>query len=354
MLGLFFQKLAENCVHPVEVGELQSGDVVVGATQLENLRAKGLPGILRFGIADGEGNVICQTSSGAAPESVIFSIRKLSIPEFLSRGTRAYTFDVETQASRQITYERARQRLGENDKKLRSFPGDDFVAECLFGMSMETLMGTKWLYAGRHWSTVFCPDLEDFLEALGLNRDDCVGIKQSIPDWVAPHLLPDQTHHGIVIEGDRVIHFSACHLDDHTSRIKTDSLDDFLHWKSDRGEGSALAYSDESTGVRLLTRNRAIWILFHSWDPYNLLTNNCEHFCRYCRTGEKESRQVTGRMVEIVGTIMENLPNRYARLFGRILSQTGGVINQPTNTPRALADLMHLSTLKTTQNRQLL
>jgi len=39
---------------------------------------------------------------------------------------------------------------------------------------------------------------------------------------------------------------------------------------------------------------RAQWVMkgAYQWEPYNLATNNCEHFATWCKTGSKTSKQV--------------------------------------------------------------
>jgi len=60
--------------------------------------------------------------------------------------------------------------------------------------------------------------------------------------------------------------------------------------------------SDRDVVVRraIMARNGEI-----DWKPYDLITNNCEHFVSWCKTGEKSSKQVkvAGGVMLVAGAV---------------------------------------------------
>lgn len=62
-----------------------------------------------------------------------------------------------------------------------------------------------------------------------------------------------------------------------------------------------VTYDNESLLSRLNARNRAMLGLMGivKFQNYNLVTNNCEHFAKWCKTGKHKSKQV----YKAIGTI---------------------------------------------------
>ncbi len=351
MIGLFLREQAARPPHKVNnVAELSCGQVVVALAQEEKLRRYGLPVKVRFGIAGETDKVICQDCTGSTPEAVRFRIVEMSVEEFLCTGQELYVIAPELLNKQEpiAVYERARGRLGEALEGLRSFPGDDFVAECVWGESMETLLEEKAPAAGRHWVT----DLElrpsEVVEWLGIPLE---GSGSAIDACVPDAFIPAFEHHGILIEGDWIIHFSTCRMESGESRIKADSLQNFMSWKSSKSTGWQAAYRESGARKRLLTRNRAVWVFFHAdaWGKYNLVTNNCEHFCRYCCVGEKESGQVSGQVMRVAALLSGMIPGKYgkiARALSSVAGDTGRKLAMTNHTPDVLSKIDHLTTLK--------
>ncbi len=189
---------------------------------------------------------------------------------------------------------------------LCSYPGDDFVAECLSGLEAKELV-EKMPEVGQHWWTPLKMTLREGLNWLGWKTP-----AGWLPEAADVEVF-DQTHHGIAIEGGQVIHFSTRRVPDDKNSIKADSLKEFRDIGDDsENAGGPVKYKVETPAQRLDCRNRAVWVFCHAeaWGGYDLATNNCEHFSRYCRVGRKESRQVIGATMEALSALMSLIPKK--------------------------------------------
>ena len=100
------------------------------------------------------------------------------------------------------------------------------------------------------------------------------------------------THHGIVVDDHKVIHYSGFAEAFNKGCIEVTDLDTFL------GDASAfevvnypsweVRYSDSEVVARAYSRL--------SEDDYNLIFNNCEGFACWCITGKNKSEQVDSIM----------------------------------------------------------
>jgi len=91
-------------------------------------------------------------------------------------------------------------------------------------------------------------------------------------------------HHGIYAGEGRVIHFSGEPAEKAHAQIRYDSYEKFAQ----RGKVEPVEYS------RCNSPDETIRIaegFLHKKD-YGLFSNNCEHFCSYCKTRKKRSPQV--------------------------------------------------------------
>lgn len=91
------------------------------------------------------------------------------------------------------------------------------------------------------------------------------------------------THHGIYIDDDTVIHFSKSQFFTKHKIIKS-SIVEFLQDGECRLEHYPSEYDKGKTALRALEHLGKT--------GYNLIFNNCEHFCRLCTTGKSYSHQV--------------------------------------------------------------
>jgi len=94
------------------------------------------------------------------------------------------------------------------------------------------------------------------------------------------------THHGIDLGDGRIVHFGEPGLDASQAAVRITGMDEFLK----EGRPIVVEYApgkcldpEESVDLALAEVGEK---------GYNLAFNNCEHFATYCKTGNKNSRQV--------------------------------------------------------------
>lgn len=303
LLGHFLKQIGEGEATAVNIKDLAPGSIAVAVQDMPRLRETGLPSTLRFGIVISEHKVVCRCCEEESIERPRFVVKELSDEEFAADGMSIYECKISGKRSPQLVVMAARMNVGIQAHRICSYPGDDFVAECLTGLSSEELVAAD-SKIGQHWWTPLRMTLREGLMWLG------VKVPAGWLPTAADVQVFDQTHHGIAIEGDSVIHFSTRRVPDGANRIKTDSLREFRSIGDDDLSGSAVKYKEETPEQRLNSRNRAVWVFCHadSWGAYNLMDNNCEHFSRYCRVGKKESRQVIAAVMEALGELISILP----------------------------------------------
>lgn len=298
MLGTFLQILCGNSpcqlqeIEPYcEGASLAAGQPLVAIETPELLRETGLPCDLRFGIADERLQVIVQQSEGDGMVQPSFRIKRTELHNFAPRGWKLYTVDAEAlQIDLAATHSRAIACLGNVHKVLRSYPGDDFLTECLSGESFAAHVRRNPTI-GQHWWTPLRYNITELQQL----AEDATGLRlpSIYPDKINPALLKFR-HHGIAIEENWVIHFATCRVPNKKNRVKLDTLNTFCNITPYENFGEPCHYKNDTEYSRQLHRNRAVWILFHSeeWGHYNLITNNCEHLSRMCKVGRRESAQV--------------------------------------------------------------
>lgn len=295
MLGYFM-----NCLSGKGMTQIQTtsnalytpteGLPIVAVKDVATLKETGLPSEMRFGIAAPNDKVICQVCIKENMSSPKFCVevmdRELFCPRMWSLCIPEHAesfFDLPG------AYKRARKAVGDVYSVLRSYPGDDFVAECLMGLPATTIM-RMIPYAGQHWWTPLQYNIEEITDLT--ERALNIKLPKVLPKEVDMTVLKSCTHHGIAIEDKWVIHFASCRID--SNQIKLDTLDTFCNITPYAEKGGPCHYKNDTEFTRTIHRNRAVWILFHAkeWGKYNFITNNCEHMSRMCKVGRRESAQV--------------------------------------------------------------
>ena len=289
-----------------EKRSLEIGTLVIAVRAPGQLRENGLLAGLRFGITSDSNQVICQQCVCEDMDAPRFEIRKYPLDDFCDSGWILFSLQkIEgTSGGPEQWHHRATKELGTVYLDLRSYPGDDFVAECVYG---ETSYNRRQddSSMGQHWWTPLYYTLSELQELV----EDALNAKlpRIVPGEINPEML-HFIHHGITIEDGWVIHFASCRVPDNKNRVKLDTLETFCSITPYAEAGGPLPYRKEDVVQRLMARNRAVWILFHEkeWGKYNLIWNNCEHFSRMCKVGRRESRQVKleiGKLVWTIGSI---------------------------------------------------
>lgn len=140
--------------------------------------------------------------------------------------------------------------------------GDDFVFWCLVGDNFWACFENSKM--GRHY-------------------------KERYKEWKYITL----NHHAIAIEQDFIVHFTE-------ERSQTGKTHIQISPFSDLKNPVAIEYNNDNLEQRFITRNRALWAWGKGGDfgGYNILTNNCEHFATWCRTGKSKSSQVRTALVD--------------------------------------------------------
>jgi len=106
---------------------------------------------------------------------------------------------------------------------------------------------------------------------------------------IGDHIKVDRifySHHGIEVENSNVIHFSGNLNEKKDAIIKITSMDEFMN-----GENKRIIFLCE----KCKPLNEVLKTAHHHIGSkgYSLLFNNCEHFAKYCKTGDKNSKQVS-------------------------------------------------------------
>jgi len=126
-------------------------------------------------------------------------------------------------------------------------------------------------------------------------------------------------HHGIDLGDGTVVHFSGEPLRWRDARVVCDSLEDFC-------QGVRPETVSHEGDIRDIEDTIATAMAHVGQAGYQLWTNNCEHFARYCKTGRRESVQVrrfvrgaalTGAAVMVIGVAVATRSIRQRALQSR-------------------------------------
>ena len=92
------------------------------------------------------------------------------------------------------------------------------------------------------------------------------------------------THHGIYVGGGRVVHYAGLSLGFHVGPVEEISLEQFA-----ANHGWAICESGSRYSRAAIVRRARSRI---GENRYRLVSNNCEHFCQWVRSGQARSEQV--------------------------------------------------------------
>ncbi|MGK6310230.1 lecithin retinol acyltransferase family protein [Variovorax sp. DT-64] len=93
------------------------------------------------------------------------------------------------------------------------------------------------------------------------------------------------THHGIYVGAGQVVHYQGLSSSMRCGPVAKVSLAEFAHGQPVRMHGETdVAYSGMEVVARACSRLGE--------DAYDVLRNNCEHFCSWCLIGAARSPQV--------------------------------------------------------------
>ncbi len=271
---------------------LAIGTPVVAVQNIRDLQQFGLSTEIRFGITTHDARIIWQECRCNDMHDPRFEITSSPIKIFCPYGWTLYTIDFKEEKSYNATktHNRAERAMGNLFLHLRSYPGDDFVYECLFSQTVIERCEVD-SSIGEHWWTPLYYTASELMELAEEAMD--IKLPKLLPDSIDPELL-HFIHHGIAIESNWVIHFATSRVPEKKNRVKLDTIETFCDITPQAESGGPLHYKRDTPATRAQARNRAVWIYSHEkeWGRYNLVWNNCEHMSRMCKVGRKESRQV--------------------------------------------------------------
>jgi hypothetical protein len=115
------------------------------------------------------------------------------------------------------------------------------------------------------------------------------------------------THHGIYVGAGQVVHYQGLSSSLRRGPVSKVSLAEFAHGHLVRVHGEAdAAYAGIEVVARACSRLGE--------DAYDVLRNNCEHFCSWCLIGAARSTQVerlllSSRAVALAAQVLVGLVN---------------------------------------------
>jgi hypothetical protein len=118
------------------------------------------------------------------------------------------------------------------------------------------------------------------------------------------------THHGIYVGAGQVVHYQGLSSSLRRGPVAKVSLAEFANGHPVRLHGEAnAAYSGIEVVARACSRLGE--------DAYDVLRNNCEHFCSWCLIGAARSQQVerllsNPRAVALVARVLTGLINGWS------------------------------------------
>lgn len=302
-----FTSIPVNTLHT-----LPEGTLCVAVEHATHLKNTGLPCRIKFGILTTNGQIILQECTKEDNiYSAHFKINKVSKEDFCPSLWSLYVLENATELyNLKQAHSKAKLELGTLHQCLRSYPGDDFTAECLFGIDyIQEHIRTGC--TGQHWWTPLHYKTDEIKQEIASAFQNCAHIE--LPTLKTPRAMNVELlrfkHHGIAIEDNWVIHFARCRVPDYSNQIKLDTLQTFCDITPNTEPGAACEYKNETEQKRLQHRNRAVWHLFHAEQigSYNFLWNNCEHFSRLCKVGKKQSAQVKNGIVDTALAVLPYL-----------------------------------------------
>ena len=347
MLGHFLNKFRSGKAEVLNFESLKTltpGTCLVSMESGGKNMTDGIPGKMLFGVWAGNDKMIVQkalTEDWNTPVFIVTEHKVLSTASYYAYESPYGSAD------KAKTLFRAQTNRDKIFKELRSYPGDDFVDECLTGKTMLQLMESVPQRVGQHWWTPlqlpamyivrqFQDELEKMVKEIDAEEKKATSDASGLPFWkrvgqkvkeikdtvynetirktysaiALIKSLPDSVktpmveHHAIMLEANQIVHY-------YQDRIRVGLFHEFCDMTPNSAAGGpASGDAQDSAAVRLITRNRAV--MAHCLDVINpgyrgkfsLMSNNTEHFCRDCRSNKAESLQVRYSTINAVVSLV--------------------------------------------------
>lgn len=211
-----------------------------------------------------------------------FSITKCSVRDFCN-GDPIYEYTPDFEFDKTYTYQNAKycaeafqgKRI-DTVSQIPSIYGDDFVLLCMVGY-------------------------ETFTNAFHQSK---MGLHYKYSFYIGG-IAPAQ-HHFLGIEEGWVIHFSLGGDKYRSQQIILEQYETVESRAENIGNNVLrVIHKDEGLYNRLTARNRALLAFagYVSFGKYDLMTNNCEHFVNWCKTGKLRSTQVTNFIIDATAVL---------------------------------------------------
>lgn len=232
---------------------------------------------MQFGIFIHKDMVVCQQFKYDQSVGYIFSIRRYTLNVFTDRHKNdiyeyipKFEYDYSFAVNNALSLDNGIILSG-----LRSVLGDDFVLWCLVGN-------------------------DRFIQMFNGSR---MGFHYKVPR----RMIAKYYHHVIAIEEGFIINFAVPDTIDEKIYIRI-TLQEFQDLKNPQ----KVQYTDDNLTNRLVARNRALMALTGvvQFGRYNLITNNCEHFAVWCKTGKMKSFQVYNAFMTLGGLAISYFTRR--------------------------------------------
>ncbi len=332
MLGDFIHSYTHGRSSQITVlNNLPAGTPVVAMDAPGNLKEGLLCPRLFFAIlSDNPGLLIGQNVISDSEDGLLFEVQEFEAPSQLAY----FTYEIPDMELPQAL-KRAQSKIGRRyEHVLRSYPGDDFVDECLTGRDIQCLFGNRKEEAGQHWWTPLevtaqyvldnlielieqetskaAPPDENFLERKAREAKNKIlkqvsaGIKKVSLQALQKMTLPQLEHHAILLEGSQCILFTE-------GSIRFMTKANFCNMTPNTpigGPAKGLPQGKADVESRLNARNRAVRRICREaispgeWGNFNIILNNSEHFCRDCREGAPSCTQLPDKIIKSIDTIL--------------------------------------------------
>lgn len=133
------------------------------------------------------------------------------------------------------------------------------------------------------------------------------------------------THHGIYVGNGRVIHYAGMSNILRNGPVEEVSIEAFADGRGWSVQQSSFSLFSRSEVVRR-ARSRV------GENHYQLVTNNCEHFCVWCRAGYGRSEQVEAWRTRLGLTSASNGWRRAVRCTGALRAALTGPGSGPVSS----------------------
>ena len=310
--------------------QLPPGTPVVALSDPTNLLNGSLGKHVAYAIvSDTPGTLIMQQVMSDSEDGVIFQIN-----EVRANSESRYFLHTTDNIDLSAVIQRAKKALGTRHTNiLRSYPGDDFVYECMTGLNIFDIFAQGIEEIGQHWWTPLevtpkqvlddiqtairqklanIPEKETIMEKIARKvtseklEKTLDTIQKVTPEMLLNIPLPQLEHHALLIEGNQCILFSE-------GAVRHMTKQDFCNTTPNTpigGPAKGTPQAKIDVELRLFARNRAVRQLCHAgqgiskWGNFNFILNNSEHFSRYCRTGEASCTQLRDKTIAAVKAIL--------------------------------------------------